>query len=121
MDYDAVVRYISPNGNNNNNGKSVAYAWETIDYAIHAVDALGGGTLYFDAQNGTYTDSLQASDFYDLNYMTDCYHYNGGVYISASKSVFPSQHVSFTFMFSFDQYTKAYYIMNLLAKNVKLL
>jgi len=101
--YDAVERYISPNGNNNYDGKSVAYAWQTINYAIHAVDALGGGKLYFDAQNGTYTDSLQSSDFDDLNYMTNCWHYNGGVYISASKSVFPSQHVSFTVLFTFDQ------------------
>ena len=74
-----------------------------IDDAIHAVDTAGGGKLYFDAQNGTYPDEyLEASDFYDLNYMTDCWHYNGGVYISDSKSVFPSQHVSFTFMFTFD-------------------
>ena len=101
--YVAVVRYISPAGNNNDDGKLYGDAWQTIDYAIHAVDALGGGKLYFDAQNGTYTDSLQSSDFDDLDYMTNCWHFNGGVYISASESVFPSEYVSFTGAFSFDQ------------------
>ena len=42
----------------------------TINYAIHAVDAVGGGTLYFDAQNGTYTDVffLSAGNFFRIAY-----------------------------------------------------
>ena len=76
-----------------------------IDDAIHAVDTAGGGKLYFDAQNGTYPDEyLESSDFYDLNYMTNCYETSQDpILIAASKDVFPSQHVSFTGGFLFGQ------------------
>lgn len=46
--YDVLTRYISTSGSDySNDGKSPSSAWRTIKYAIHQVDAGGGGDLYF--------------------------------------------------------------------------
>jgi len=69
------------------------------DYGVKApID--GGGYLHFYQAN--YTEMLEASDFYDLNYMTNCYETSQDLIpISALKSVFPVEHVSFTDGFEF--------------------
>ena len=101
--YDVLTRYIDYNSGSDSTGDGSALSpWRTIDYSIHRVDAGGGGNLHFAL--AYYTEMLESSDFYDLNYMTNCYETSQDpILISASESVFPSQHVSFTAGFLFDQ------------------
>lgn len=100
--YPVLTRYISVSGSDSsNNGLSALSPWRTIKYAIHHVDAGGGGNLYF--AQGYYTDTLYLSDFIDLNYMTTCLTTDSSVLIKASQSVFPSSHVTFSAKFHFNQ------------------
>ena len=100
--YPDLTRYVSYNsGNNEYDGKTPATAFQTIKYAIHEVDVRGGGFLYFAGEH--YTETLQASDFNDLNYLTKCRTTAPSVLIAALQSVFPPGNVNFSGPFYFDQ------------------
>jgi hypothetical protein len=102
VSYPDLTRYVSYNfGNNLYDGKTPATAFRTIKYAIHQVDEDGGGLLYFAGEY--YQETLQASDFNDLNYLTKCRTTAPSVSIAAPQSVFPSGNVNFIGPFYFDQ------------------
>ena len=103
--YSVLTRYVSLSGNDSSNtGKTSGSPWRTIKYAIKQVDTGGGGNLYFTP--GDYSDeSISLSDLITLDYMTNCKNTSSSAYvlIKPSQSVFPSNRVSFSGKFLFNQ------------------